>query len=131
MSGENWRPEEWDQRDIDFQGMQYLGSRGHCTVELLEAISGIAPAKWGGLSPRHSWIDKPVCGYIGHALVVTVHDVRAEVTCPRCRSLMRALRPESAPLHERIRVGDSLYYLVGGEPVKLAEYVDRLARRAA
>lgn len=128
---ENWRPEEWEPHEAEFQRHQYLGGRGHASRELLEAIAGIAPKKWMGFSPRNEPIDRPACGTEGYALTVTVWDVRPEVTCQRCRVLMRAIRPEAAPLHERIEVAGVRYFYVGGEQVTATEYAERLSMRLA
>lgn len=139
---ENWRPEEWEPREAEFQRRQYLGSRSHCARELLEAIGGIGPKAWMGFSPRNEPIDRPACGAEGYVLLVGVSDVRPEVTCPRCRALMRAVRPESAPLHERIKLLSAnvdgtiiqlnqMVYFVGGEQVTATEYAGRLSMRLA
>lgn len=129
MSAYEWPSAKWTPQQIEFDAFQYRHSRSHCARELLEAIAGIAPEAWLGFSPRHAEIDKPACGEEGYVLTVGVFDVRPEVTCPKCRVLMRAVRPQSAPLHERFTIDGIMYYRVGGEPMLLDEYTERVGIR--
>lgn len=128
---------------LDHDYRQYRYSRTHATVQLLDAIRGIAPV----LNPSH-WpylpAERPACGEpTEFAGIVMAWDVRCEVTCPKCRALMRAARPESAPVYEskfelkpalnsltgEVRYYQLLnYFWVGGEPVSRVEFEERLAR---
>jgi hypothetical protein len=121
----------WGTTDNEFQAAQYRSSRSHCSRELLEAISGVAPVKWLSISPRNLPIDGPACGFEDYSLKVNVHDVRPEVTCPKCRALMRAVRPQSAPLHEvKLDYARRPCGYVGGEQMSMTDYTLRVRIRS-
>lgn len=117
---------------------RYRHSRSHATIQLLEAMQGISPVHrldtWR--QPSEDVACKPVDARLFEfAKRVYAWDVRPDVTCPKCRALMRAIRPESALLYE-VRPAISIYnkftsvgrvYVVGGEFIEtLAEFVSRI-----